>query len=120
MLLGLPHLKIAGWGYLKSPHNYSRWTESNNFLSTGAPDSPVHIGHALFTVWCPGHVSRPLGSAAVDRWFRPLPDCPVHNGLSSATPRERPLWASLRRVPGVPLDSPVHTGQSIIHCPVRH
>jgi hypothetical protein len=35
------------------------------FLSTGAPDSPVHTGHALFTVRCPGHVSRPLGSVAV-------------------------------------------------------
>jgi hypothetical protein len=29
----------------------SRWTESNSFLSTGAPDSPVHTGQG--NVHCP-------------------------------------------------------------------
>jgi hypothetical protein len=44
------------------------------FLLTGTPDSPVHIGHAVFTVRCPGHVSRPLGYVAVDLWIQPLPE----------------------------------------------
>jgi hypothetical protein len=59
------------------------------FLSTGAPDSPMDTGHALFTVWCPSHISRPLGSVAVDHWIRLLPDYLVHTGQSGATARER-------------------------------
>jgi hypothetical protein len=51
--------------FIASPHNYNRWTE--------ASDSPVHTGHALFTVRWPGHVSRPLGSVAADCWIRLLP-----------------------------------------------
>jgi hypothetical protein len=36
--------------------------------------------HWTSTVYCPVpyHVSRSLGSVAVDRWIRPLLDCPVH------------------------------------------
>jgi hypothetical protein len=59
------------------------------FLSTGALDSPVPTEHALFTIRCPGHVSRPLGSASVDRWIRPLPDYPVHTRQSGAIARGR-------------------------------
>jgi hypothetical protein len=77
---------------------------SNNFLSTGARDSLVHTGHALFTVWCPGYVSRLLGFAAVDRWIRPLLDCLV------LQPEGACLRAPLRRLSGVPPDSSVHTG----------
>jgi hypothetical protein len=42
------------------PHTSSRWTESSSFLSTGAPDSPVHTGQALFTMRCP--------ATSADRW----------------------------------------------------
>jgi hypothetical protein len=50
MFLGLPPLQMAGWGGIYSlPHTSSHWIESSNFLSTGAPDSPVQ---ALFTVRC--------------------------------------------------------------------
>jgi hypothetical protein len=35
--------------FIASSHTSSRWTESSNFLSMGAPDSPVR---ALFTVRC--------------------------------------------------------------------
>jgi hypothetical protein len=32
MLLGLPHIEMAGWGgFIASPHNYSRWTETTTF-----------------------------------------------------------------------------------------
>jgi hypothetical protein len=47
MLLGLPHIEMAGWGgiyRLQPPYGY--WTESNIFLSTGASDT------ALFNVQC--------------------------------------------------------------------
>jgi hypothetical protein len=63
MLLGLPHLQMAGWWSIYNlPHNSSRWTESW-----------LLCRRAHRTVWCPGHVSRPLVSVAVDRWIRPLP-----------------------------------------------
>jgi hypothetical protein len=58
----------------------SRWTENSSFLSTGTLDSPVpttlvgrwvrplpSLSSIHRTVWCPGHVSRPLRSATVDR-----------------------------------------------------
>jgi hypothetical protein len=65
MLLRLPHLQMAGWrGINILPLNYSRWIEKLLLLPLGTPDSPVHTGH----VWCPGHVSRPLRSIAVNRW----------------------------------------------------
>jgi hypothetical protein len=40
MLLGLPHIEIASWGDIYRPNPISsRWTESDNFLSTGTPES---------------------------------------------------------------------------------
>jgi hypothetical protein len=40
MLLGLPHLKVAGWGGIYSHQpKCSRW---RRLLALGAPDSPVH------------------------------------------------------------------------------
>jgi hypothetical protein len=99
----------------------SRWTENSSFLSTGTSDSPVptmlvdrwvrplpRLSSIHRTVWCPDHVSRPLL------------DYPVHNEQFGATAQERPLWASLRRLFGVPPDSPVHTGHVVVHCLVHH
>jgi hypothetical protein len=43
-------------GIYSLSHNYSRWS----FLSMGAPNSLVHTGQALFTVWCP--------ATSTDRW----------------------------------------------------
>jgi hypothetical protein len=58
---GLDVLNGGGWGCIYSPHhNYSRWTESSSFLSTGAMDSPVHTRQALFIVRCP--------ATSADRW----------------------------------------------------
>jgi hypothetical protein len=68
MLLGIPHLEMACWGdFYRLQPPYGRWTESDNFLSTGTPDSPVCTGH--YTVHCPVCVPRqsPVG---VDRWIR--------------------------------------------------
>jgi hypothetical protein len=40
MLLGLPHLEVAGWGGIYSHQpNCSRW---RRLLAMGASDSPVH------------------------------------------------------------------------------
>jgi hypothetical protein len=61
MLLGLPHIEMTGWVVFIGPNPISsRWTESNNFLSTGTPDSPVRTGQG--TIHCP----VPVTSA--DRW----------------------------------------------------
>jgi hypothetical protein len=120
MLLELPPLQMASWGYLKTSPRYSRWTEIYCLLSTSAPDSLVHTGHALFTVWCHSHVSRPLGSIVVDRWIRPLPRLSSAHQIVRSTVRERlvtSLSAQTARCP---------TGQSgahrigTIHCLVRH
>jgi hypothetical protein len=63
MFLGLPHLQMAGWGVFIG------------FLSIISIGHKVVVsvvgrtGHALFIIWCPGHVRLPLGSVAVDRWI---------------------------------------------------
>jgi hypothetical protein len=86
ILLGLPHLQMAAWwGIYSLHHNSSHWTEKLLLLSSGAPDSPVHTRH----VRCPGHVSRPLRSVAVDCWIQLLSRLSVHTEQSSATARER-------------------------------
>jgi hypothetical protein len=42
MLLGLPHIEVAGWGGIYSHQpNCSRW---RRLLAMGAPDSPVRHG----------------------------------------------------------------------------
>jgi hypothetical protein len=115
ILLELPHIQMPGWwGIYSLPHNSSCWTEKLLLLSSGAPNSPVHIGHPLFIVRCPSHVSRPLGSIAVDRWIWLLPR------LSGAIARECLVAGLSAQIAWYP------TGQSgahrigIVHCPVRH
>jgi len=45
MLLGLPHLRMAGWGCIYSPqHNCSRWRKAAALY--GTPDSPVCTGQS--------------------------------------------------------------------------
>jgi hypothetical protein len=59
---------------------------SPTILAIGQKDAASVVGRTgcpLFTVWCPGHVSRPLESVVVDSWIQPLPR------QSSATARER-------------------------------
>jgi hypothetical protein len=103
-----------GGGIYSLPNNSSRWTEKLLLLSSSTLDSPVHIGHPLVNVRCPGHVSRPLGSVAVDRWIRPLPR------QSGATARERLVVGLSVQTVRCP------TGQSgahrigTIHCPMLH
>jgi hypothetical protein len=83
MFLGLPHLEMASWGYLQPPPIIIAVGQKQPFSVDG------HTGQAWFTVWCPSHVSQPLGSATVDCWIRPLLDYPVHTGQSGATARGR-------------------------------
>jgi hypothetical protein len=69
MLLGLPHLEVAGWGGIYSHQpNYSRW---RSLLAMSAPDSPVRR-----------HVILPLGLGA-GRPLEALSSCGT--GQSGAT-----------------------------------
>jgi hypothetical protein len=65
MLLGLPHLEMAGWRGINSlPSIIAVGQKAGCFC---------HWMHQ--TVRCPGHICRPLRVAAVDRWMiycRPL------------------------------------------------
>jgi hypothetical protein len=42
---------LVGVAFIALNHPYSRWLESSNFLSTGAPGSPVPTGQGI--VYCP-------------------------------------------------------------------
>jgi hypothetical protein len=101
-----------GWmGSIYSlPHTSSRWTEINNFLSMGAPDSPMRTGHG--TVYCS------VTATSVDRWIRPLP----HFGhLAHRTVRCNLMIVGLADVVGADCGPTVgqacgwHTGQSGAH-----
>jgi hypothetical protein len=85
--LGSHSSKWLVGGIYSLPLNYSHWTEGCCFCRRA---------HRI--VRCPGHVSRPLGSVAVDRCIRPLPDNPVHIEQSGATTRERLVAGSLCRL----------------------
>jgi hypothetical protein len=61
MLLGLPHLEMSVGVVFIGPNPISsRWTESNSFLSTGTPYSPVRTRHG--TVHCL------VPAMSTDRW----------------------------------------------------
>jgi hypothetical protein len=89
---------ISKWlveGYLYPPHTIVAVGQKQQLSVDGCTGQSG--AHRTIIVHCPVpcHVSRPLGSIAVDRWIRPLPR------LSGATTRECPVWASLRKLPGV-------------------
>jgi hypothetical protein len=70
MLLGLPHLEVAGWGGIYSHQpNCSRW---RRLLAMGTPDSPVRhwtlSGAPPNSVRCAAMSSSLLGLELVDRW----------------------------------------------------
>jgi hypothetical protein len=102
-------------------HTSSHWTKSSSFLLTGAPDSPVHIGHTLFTVWCP--------ATSADRWI--LQQSPVGSDRRQTvqctpdSPMLHPKSTHCGHIsadyPGVPPDSPVHTRQALftVRCTTR-
>jgi hypothetical protein len=97
MFLGLPHREMAGWGvFIASPTIIVVGHKQQLFVDG-------RTGQAMFTVWCPSHVSRPLGSIAVDRWIRPLPR------LSGA---HRIVWCYSPRVP--------RCGPLCADCPMSH
>jgi hypothetical protein len=107
MLLGLSHLRMAGWGCIYSPqHNYSRWRKAAALC--GTPDSPVCTGQSGVhrTVrWCTGQrtVACPVRLAvaclppvrAGDRWRRRL-RVPPGTSRWAAVPRctgQSGVWA---------------------------
>jgi hypothetical protein len=87
MLLGLPHLEVAGWGGIYSHQSkYGRW---RSLLAYGAPDSPVCTGH------CPVRQPRHqavgaltvgpawMSGGALDRYCR-VSGAPLRSCLTSA------------------------------------
>ena len=94
MLLGLPHLRMAGWGCIYSPqHNCSRWRKAAALC--GTPDSPVCTGQR--TVACPVRlaVACPTPVRAGDRWRRRL-RVPPGTSRWAAVPRctgQSGVWA---------------------------
>jgi hypothetical protein len=94
MLLGLPHLEMAGWGGIYSHQpSCSRW---ERLLEMGAPDSPVRH-----------HVTQPLG-LGVGRPLEALSSCGTRQ--SGAAPN---MYCSLF---GVPLTL---RSDSAAHCSLR-
>jgi hypothetical protein len=111
MMFGLPHLQMAGWGVFIASRTIIAVRQKQQLSVDGRTRQSG--AHRTSTVHClvPCHVSRPLGSVAVDRWIRPFPDSPVHTGQSGAIAQSTycgPLYADCL---GVPPDSPVDTGQ---------
>jgi hypothetical protein len=82
MLLGLPHLEVAGWGGIYSHQpNCSRW---RRLLAMGAPDSPVR--HRIVSGAPPRHLvvrawSWSTVGGFVLMWHRTVR---CHTGQSSA------------------------------------
>jgi hypothetical protein len=122
MLLGLPHLRMAGWGCIYSPqHNCSRWRKVAGLC--GTPDSPVvhrtaHCSLSSAPSRCP--VRYPI--RAGDRWRRRLstPDSPVYHRTvrwsSLWVPPGTSRWAAVpwcTGQSGVPPDSPVLHAQTV-------
>jgi hypothetical protein len=107
MLLGLSHLRMAGWGGIYSSQPQFYQLDKKQQLSvvgcTGQSGAPPDMHCAVSSA---RHVSQPLASIVVDRWIWPLPNYPVHIGQSGATARGRLSVAPLRRLSGCP------TGQS--------
>jgi hypothetical protein len=121
MLLGIPHLEMASLRvFITSPHNYSHWTEAATFCRRAhrivrctldmhcSPSSALPRQPTVGVCSC-----RPLDPIVTQTVWCTL-DSPVLH------PKERLLWASLRRLPDVPPDSLVHTGQVTVHGPVPH
>nr|ACN26406.1 unknown [Zea mays] len=118
MLLGLPHLEVAGWGGIYSHQpKCSRW---RRLLAMGAPDSPVR--HRTVSGAPPRHlVVRPLSWSTVGdfvlMWHRTVRchtgqfGAPLTAALTSAAVlfirQSRPLRADSRCSAGAP-DSPVN------------
>jgi hypothetical protein len=116
MFLGLPHLQMASWGvFIVFLLNYRRWTETYYFYRR------VHrIVRCTLDMHC--SLSGALATSA-DRWglqqstigsdhcqiVRCTPDNPV------LQPESAWLRAPLRRLPGVPPNNLVHTGQFGAH-----
>jgi hypothetical protein len=101
---GLDVRNGGGWGYIYSPNNnYSRWTESSSFLSTGIADSLVP--------WPRQSTVEVCGSRSLD---------PSVARLSGGY---RAVWCHSPRAHVVGLSMQIArcpTRHFVVHCPVRH
>jgi hypothetical protein len=71
MLLGLPHIEVAGWGGIYSHQTkYGSW---RSLLAMGAPDSPVR--HRIVSGAPPRH--PPVGFRPLELCLVGPPGCPV-------------------------------------------
>jgi hypothetical protein len=104
MLVGLPHLEMAGWACIYSPqHKYSRWRKAAAFY--GAPDRPV--GSLDRPCPCPMCLAVGLSEqmSVGAQAFHTGPSG-LHTGQSGGLPSECHLELAVgARVPGAP-DSP--------------
>jgi hypothetical protein len=107
-------------GSIYSPHTSSHWIESSNFLSTGTPDSLVRTGHILFIVRCLPR--QPTVGVCSSRLLDPTATQTVWCQANSPVlqPESSHCGPLCANCPGVPSDSPVHTGHGTVHYPVRH
>jgi hypothetical protein len=104
---GLDVLNGGGWGCIYSPNPiFSHWTESNNFLSMGAPDK------ALFNVRC-----LPRQPTVGVCGSQPLPRLSdAHWIIRCYSPRAPICGALCVDCPVAPPDSPVRH-QALADCP---
>jgi hypothetical protein len=111
MLLGLSHLRMAGWGGIYSPNpQTSRWAHRTVRCTTG---------QALCSVRCTPH--QPTVGVCSSRPFDPtVTDCSVHTRQSGATAQGRLSTAPLRRLSGCPTGQSSAHRTGTVHCPVRH
>jgi hypothetical protein len=73
MLLGLPHLEVAGWGGIYSHQpNCSRW---RRLLAMGAPDNPVRRHVILSLGLGAGRPLEALSSCGTGQSGAPLTCC---------------------------------------------
>jgi hypothetical protein len=114
---------ISKWlveGYLYPPHTIVAVGQKQQLSVDGCTGQSG--AHRTIIVHCPVpcHVSRPLGSIAVDRWIRPLPRLSgAHWTVRCYNPRVPGVGLSAQTARCQP-DSPVHTGQVTVHCRVHH
>jgi hypothetical protein len=122
MLLGLPQLRMAGWGgiYSLQPPNYplDRKQQLSIVGCTGQSGAPPDRHRALSGA---RHVSRPLVLVAVDRWIRLLPTVWCTPDSPVLQPEGAFLWPLCADCSVVPPDSPVRTGQVLftVRCTTR-
>jgi hypothetical protein len=119
MLLGSHTLKWPVGGYLKPPSTIivvgkkQQLPVDGHTGQSGTPDMHCSLSGALSRQPTIGVCSRRPLDPTITQIVQCTPDSPVLQP-------EGALRAPLRRLPSVPPDSPMYTGQVTVHCPVCH